>query len=113
QYLPGDELEEEIQSDEEQARTVAAFKHRRIRRFKVGKFEFRDHLLFLTSEEDLESFIEAYQGLAPEDRNAIVKYDFQREAQLESPVSATKAIRGALGTKQIKDPKVVQNQSEK
>ena len=100
-----EELEEANANGDSAPEPIAAFKHRAVRHFKVGPFEFRNHILYITEESALEEFLNAYEGLPLRDKNEIVKYDWEAAAKIESPVNAA---RGSLSTGQIKDSKRIQ-----
>lgn len=85
-------------------RIIAAYKHRDVRHFKVGPFEFQNHLLYIDSEDAHEAFLDIYDGLPPRDQNAIVEYDWQAAQRVEQPV---RAARGPMSTRDIKDGKVI------
>jgi len=99
-------FEDEMPVEELDREPVAAYKHRRISRFKVGRHVFKDGLLYLYTEEDNDDFLQLYKGLDSTDKTQIVKYDWRKAASVESPVDAQRAIRGALSARSIKDPKV-------
>lgn len=83
---------------------VAAYKHRHVRHFKVGDFEFHNHILYLASDESHEKFLDVYDGLPERDQNAIVQYDWNAAARVEQPV---RSARGSMSTRDIKDSKVI------
>ena len=87
------------------ANPFAAYKHRAVRHFKVGDFEFKNHILYLMSEEANERFLDVFEQLPERDRNEIVVYDFEAAKRVETPVAVS---RGSMSTGQLKDPKVVQ-----
>lgn len=99
-----EELSNESQSVQE-PEIVAAYKHTSVRHFKVGPFEFQNHILYITSDEANEEFLDAYDGLPDRDRNAIVQYDWKAAARVEQPVN--RASRGSMSTRDIKDSKVI------
>lgn len=92
------------EADVDELKPIAAYKHRAVRHFKVGPFEFRNHILELYSEDQHNAFLYLYNGLEPRDQAEIVEYDFEAAARVERPVNVA---RGSLGTDSIKDPKVV------
>ena len=77
-----------------------AYRHNKIRRFKVGPFEFEDHILKIQTEEENEQFVQLHEQLHPRDRNAIVEI-----LNLENTrkVGGMKTIRGAADTTSFKD----------
>lgn len=81
---------------------IAAFKHRQVRHFKVGDFEFKNHVLYITTQAGLEGFLKAYDGLPARDKNEIVQYNWRAAASIETPVNVA---RGSMSTGAIKDPK--------
>ena len=85
---------------------VAAYKHKAVRHFKVGPFEFQNHILYLTSEDAHEEFLDAWGGLQPRDQNEIVQYDWEAAARVEQPVNRS-AARGSMSTRDIKDAKTI------
>jgi hypothetical protein len=84
------------------AETFHHFRHNRVRRFKVGKFNFIDHLCKV-ADRDLPGFIRAYKGLARIDQAAITHV---KQLVNEQPMGAFMqgVIRGAASTDQIPDP---------
>ena len=67
-----EELEEQNANGDGAPEPIAAFKHRAVRHFKVGPFEFRNHILYITEESALEEFLDAYEGLPLRDKNEIL-----------------------------------------
>lgn len=99
-------LEFEMPIEEEERVPIACFKHRRVRRFQVGEFEFQDHFLYIYSEEEGRRFMEAWKGLMPIDKNNIVAFNWKAAQDLERPLES-RALREGVTTYNIKDPKVV------
>lgn len=88
---------------------VAAYKHKNVMRFQVGKFTFQDHILMIYSESDNQEFLDLARGLTPVDRTAIVHYNWRAAANLEKPVNYDSTVsRGSVSTGKTKDPKLVQ-----
>lgn len=83
---------------------VAAYKHRSVRHFKVGPFEFLNHILFIYTEQKHDEFLDLFEGLELRDQNAIVQYDWVAAERVEQPVNVA---RGSLSTREIKDSKIV------
>lgn len=96
--------EESGEGDVEVAKPVAAYKHRQVRHFKVGNFEFKNHLLYIYTDKANDEFLNYYDALEPRDQNAIVQYDWEAAERVEQPVAAS---RGAMSTSSIKDAKAV------
>lgn len=86
---------------------VGAYKHRSVRHFKVGHFEFKNHVLLIYTEQANEAFLDLYDGLEPRDQNAIVAYDYEAEAKLNN-AQPLMVSRGGLSTRDIKDAKTIQ-----
>lgn len=86
---------------------VAAYKHRGVMRFQIGKFTFQNHLLMIYSESDNEEFLRLAQGLTPQDKTQIVAYNWKAAANLERPMNFDSVSRGAVNTRSTKDPKSV------
>lgn len=84
---------------------IAAFRHKTVRLFQVGPHTFYDHVLYIYSDEELESFANLFKTLSGVDKTNIVAYDWEAAARIES--DAGQAIRGMLTTRGIKDPKTV------
>lgn len=85
------------------------FKHRRIRSFKVGEFEFKNHVIKVARSK-LPSFLEAIKGCRPIDTNNIVHIKhIENEQTLDS--FQDRVMRGAADTARIPDP--VKNQPAK
>lgn len=95
EYLAGGEVKPTI---------VAAYKHLSVRHFKVGPFEFQNHILYITDEASNEAFLDIVDELPPIDQNNIVKYDWEAAERLAAPA---KAARGSMSTRDIKDAKTV------
>lgn len=80
----------------------AAYRHRNVRRFSVGRFDFVNHLLFVYSEAENEEFLDLWETLESRDHHAIVKYDFEAAANVETAV-----VRGGVNSSDAKDGKVI------
>lgn len=89
---------------EQEPEIFAAYKHRAVRHFKVGPFEFHNNILYVTTEAQNEAFLDAWEGLPARDQNDIVVYDWKAAQRVEQPVRAT---RSALATRDIKDAKTI------
>jgi len=77
------------------------YRHRTIRRFKIGKFEFKEHLLVINNEADDELFHEHLKG-DPRSARDIVELNPEAMAAMEKSVDlAPKVIRGAQDSGQI------------
>lgn len=78
------------------------FKHRRIRNFKVGEFEFKNFVIAV-GRSKLPEFLEAVKGTRPIDRNNIVHIkQIENEQTLDK--FQDRVMRGAASTAQIPDP---------
>jgi hypothetical protein len=84
---------------------LVVYKHRTVRHFKVGEFEFVNHLLYLYSEEANENFLDSYANLLPRDQHDIVVYDHLAASRVETAVTNT--VRGSIGTGSLRDPKAI------
>jgi hypothetical protein len=87
------------------AKPIAAFKHKTVRRFQVGRHMFHNHILTIFNQEDLDDFLTCWRDLTPVDKVNIVKYNWQAAAAVETPIIDSKAQRGATQTRNIPDPK--------
>jgi hypothetical protein len=87
---------------------VAAYKHRTVMRFQVGKFTFQNHILQIFNDADNEEFLRLAQGLTTQDKSQIVGYNWKAAARVERPMDFNPVSRGAVNTKSTKDPKAVQ-----
>lgn len=85
---------------------VGAYKHRSVRHFVVGGFEFKNNILLIYTAEANERFLDLYDQLEARDKNAIVEYDWKAAQRVEQPVMVA---RGAMATSRIKDSKVVKS----
>lgn len=79
---------------------VAAYKHRRVKTFKCGKFKFEDHILKIYSEAEHEEFKRTYKGLLGIDKQAIVEV---LQLENERPVNLSRRIDGAASTSKMVD----------
>jgi hypothetical protein len=95
-------------TDEGFLEPVAAYKHRTVMRFQVGKFTFQNHILQIFSDSDNEEFLRLAQGLTPQDKTQIVAYNWRAAANVEKPMNFDSVSRGAVNTRSTKDPKSVQ-----
>lgn len=86
---------------------LAAFKHKTVRRFQVGRHLFHNHILTIFNQEDLDDFLACWRDLTPVDKVNIVKYNWQAAAAVETPIIDSTAQRGATQTRNIKDPKKI------
>ncbi len=78
------------------------FRHKQVRRFKVGKFEFNNFTLRLDSEKEREEFLEIVQTLPARDSNQIVEVNEAAAAAAETSVlQASRVIHGAMGSEHI------------
>lgn len=78
------------------------FRHKQVRRFKVGKFEFNNFTLRLGTEKDREEFLEIVQSLPARDSNQIVEVNEAAAAAAEtSVVQAQRVVHGAMGSEHI------------
>lgn len=67
---------------------MATYKHKTIRRFRVGEFEFKNHILNIPEDkpEKIAKFEELFQKLPARDKNGITQIDEAALAALERPV---------------------------
>lgn len=86
------------------AKPFSAYKHRTVKHYKVGPFEFQNHILVLFNKDSDNAFRRLFAGLPPMDQSQIVKYDIEASLRVEQPVMVE---RGALSTSGIKDPKTI------
>lgn len=94
----------EIQA--EVIKPVGAYKHRSVRHFVVGGFEFKNNVLLIYTAEANERFLDLYDQLEERDKNAIVEYDWEAAQRVEQPVMVA---RGAMASSRIKDAKVIKS----
>lgn len=87
---------------------IAAYKHRSVMRFRVGKFTFQNHILLIYNEADNQEFLDLAADLTPQDKTQIVHYNWEAAANVEKPVDYAAVSRGAVNTRATKDPKVIQ-----
>lgn len=83
------------------------YRHRTIRNWSIGDFEFNNHILVCHGADERDRFV-ALLARAPEvDRNQIVEWNPEVLKDLEKPVDYTRSstIRGAQSTGSITDPK--------
>lgn len=73
------------------------FKHKTIRRFRVGEFEFEDFILNVESDEKAEEFIKIVKTLPRRDALQIVEVNESAAADAEKSVvdSQDTIVRGA------------------
>ncbi len=74
-------------------------RHRRIRNFKIGKFQFKNHLLKIRSEEEEKEFSELIAKAPRLTQNSIVEINEEAMSSLEKPFQP--AVRGAQPTSEI------------
>lgn len=84
---------------------MATFRHKTIRRFKVGKFEFKNNLLSIPddNESDIELFHKFVSELPRREQVNIVEVNEAALKALEKPM--TLGVRGAASTSDITAPK--------
>lgn len=84
----------------EEADKTYLFFHKTIRRYRVGKFEFKDHYLRLTSPEARQEFLNILneRNFPKRDAIQIVEVNETARAQTEKPVlvNAAPVIRGNM-----------------
>lgn len=85
---------------------IACYKNKAYRRYQMGNFDFKDHLLYIYSEAENQAFLEMHRSLPPIERNAIVAFNFKAVSNLEKPITSA-AVRGITSSSNIKDPKVL------
>ena len=94
------QMPDEIES-EENGKKFYFFKHNNVAHFKVGKYEFLNHMATVRAE-DLDDFLKTSEGLAPIDKNAIEQV---LEIRNTRPLAElrSRVVRDELGTKDIVD----------
>lgn len=80
--------------------TTYSFQHLTIERFKVGPFQFHDGIVKVP-ESRVDAFIALWEGLHASDKNQIVQL---KEEVNTRTLRDFKAVRGAIGTADIKAP---------
>ena len=76
---------------------MATYRHKTIRRFRVGEFEFKNGLLVIKDEKKNESFRRLWTDMPRRDQLGIVEIDEEALARLEKPM-ARRVIRGVGDT---------------
>ena len=106
-FFDADDSAEEIEIPAEEAREpIACYKNKAYRRFQMGPFDFKNHLLYIYTEAENQAFLDMHRELPLIERNAIVAYNFKALSNLERPVTSL-AVRGITSSTNIKDPKVL------
>lgn len=82
------------------------FRHNNVNRFKVGKYQFQDHMATV-AESDLENFLDTVEGLAPIDKNSIEQVLEIRNTRSIADLRS-RIVRDVVGTKDITDPTKIQ-----
>lgn len=77
------------------ARINLLFRHKTIRRFKVGKFEFKNNQLRITDPDDAAEFEKILNGLPPIESRDIVIVNEEAAAAAERPATSS-AVRGTM-----------------
>lgn len=90
------------------AKPLAVLRHRSINAFTVGEFKFKNHILYLYSQDEIVRFQQAFKGLDPIDRNAIVTVNVSAISETAFESAQNGVVKGALHTGSIKDPKSIQ-----
>lgn len=90
--------------DEEQF----TYRHKTIRNFSIGQFEFQNHVLVVTGMRANEMFKKLLASTPPAERNNIVVWHPEVLSQLEKPIDyrPSGVVRGAQSVSTIQDPKV-------
>lgn len=81
---------------------MATFRHKTIRRFRIGGFEFKNFLLVIKDEKEADKFRKLMQDAPRRDSNSIVELDEQALANLERPVGGPRVLRGSSDTGKVK-----------
>lgn len=93
-------MSDEIKEAEQDTKTGVnvLFRHKTIRRFRIGRFEFKNNELRLQSQRDLDDFLALIDdpNLPKVETLDIVQVNEEAAAAVESTV-----IRGAMGSKDI------------
>jgi hypothetical protein len=79
---------------------VKQYKHKTIRRFRVGKFEFKNHKLTIESEEDQALFEKMVSDLPVRDSREIVIVNQEAIAASETKIGDT-VVRGPMSADDI------------
>lgn len=81
---------------------MPTFKHKLSRRFKIGRFEFKNHILSLQNDDDIEEFMRlvTHPKFPNRERTQIIEINEEAVRTLEKPLSLT--VRGAQQTTDIK-----------
>lgn len=72
------------------------YKHKKIRRFSSGGFEFENFEIAITGEEENERFLKMVNELPPRDGLQIVQINKAAAAASETSVVGTLGLRGAM-----------------
>jgi len=95
-----------------EAKVYLYFRHKKIRNFKVGAFEFKDHLMSISGTPAqaarLEAeFLKLHAGLLPMDQLNIVRV--KHIANEEAVQSKAGTVRGPVDTGNINDKPIGEN----
>lgn len=80
---------------------AVTYHHKTIRRFAVGRFEFKNFRLVLTSARDVEEFETLLMNIPARDSNGIVRVDEEALADAVRPAVRSTAVRGATEASSI------------
>lgn len=75
---------------------MATYRHKSIKRFRVGRFEFKNAFLVTLGEEDDEEFKSLVEKLPARDQNQIVQVNEESLRNSETPM--TRVIKGMAQT---------------
>lgn len=81
---------------------MATYKHKAYRRYRIGKFEFKEGILVTKSNREDNEFRSLISGLPRREARHIVEINEAALAALERPVSGPSVIRGPSATNRIK-----------
>lgn len=80
------------------------YRHNRIRRFRIGQFQFDNHMLKV-DPSDHEAFIKLFAQMSPRKQKEITEINEAAYQNLERPVDTTKVFRG--GATAAANPRVL------
>lgn len=75
--------------------TNYTFQHKTISRYRIGRFEFKEHLLVIRSKKDYDDFIDILRRQPPFERLGIVELNQKALQNLEAdPLRASRVMHG-------------------
>lgn len=77
-----------------------SFRHKSTRSFKVGKYQFKNHIMTIPKSDE-DEFIKTWRGLQGPDRVAIVRL---KNVENEEPVRPSRTTRSSLASNEIPNP---------